>query len=210
MNNSVRVLTQTAEEELKAPLSGSVGSNAGAEEEENFMVDVSVVADGGDEEDAMNVVGLADGQETGSKNGDDDPSSGELMSDKETATMISSTEGSSSPNGADEIIKPKEGDESDPDPSEEKNPWTMPYIGIPVNYFSVGVILGGSVSVLYPILIIQNGVTSSFYSAASSLVTIFWSYKIVFGILCDCFPVAGLKWKPYIIGGWVSLIKKNA
>lgn len=85
---------------------------------------------------------------------------------------------------------------------EEKNPWTKPYIGIPVNYFSVGVILGGSVSVLYPILIIQNNVTSSFYAAAASLVTVFWSYKILFGILCDCFPFRGLKWRPYIVSGW--------
>jgi BT1 family len=46
-------------------------------------------------------------------------------------------------------------------------------------------------------------VTSSFYSASSSLVTLFWSYKIVFGILCDCFPILGQKWKPYIIFGWL-------
>jgi len=85
---------------------------------------------------------------------------------------------------------------------EEKNPWTKPYVGIPVNYFSVGVILGGSVSVLYPILIIQNNVTSSFYAAAASLVTVFWSYKILFGLLCDCFPFRGLKWRPYIVCGW--------
>lgn len=69
-------------------------------------------------------------------------------------------------------------------------------------YFSVGIIYGGSVSVLYPLLVVQHGVTSAFYSAAASLVTLFWSYKILFGMICDCFPIRGQKWKPYIIIGW--------
>lgn len=86
--------------------------------------------------------------------------------------------------------------------SDEKNPWSKDHCGIPVNYFSVGVIYGGSVSVLYPLLVIQHGVTSSFYAASASLVTLFWSYKILFGILCDCFPIRGQKWKPYIVLGW--------
>jgi len=86
--------------------------------------------------------------------------------------------------------------------SEEKNPWAKKFIGIPINYFSVGIIYGGSVSVLYPLLVVQHGVTSAFYSAAASLVTLFWSYKILFGLLCDCFPIMGRKWKPYIIIGW--------
>ena len=60
----------------------------------------------------------------------------------------------------------------------------------------------GSLDVLYPVLIIENGVNSSFYSAARSLVTLFWSYKILFGILSDCVPIRGLRRKPYIIFGW--------
>jgi BT1 family len=86
---------------------------------------------------------------------------------------------------------------------QEKNPWSKDFCGIPINYFSVGVIYGGSVSVLYPLLIVQHGVTSSFYAASSSLVTLFWSYKIFFGLLCDCVPILRQKWKPYIIVGWL-------
>jgi len=85
----------------------------------------------------------------------------------------------------------------------EKNPWSCSYLGIPVNYFSVGIIYAGSVNLLYPVLIVQYGVTSSFYAAASSLVTVFWSYKIIFGILCDCLPILGRRWKGYIISGWI-------
>jgi len=85
----------------------------------------------------------------------------------------------------------------------ELNPWSLSYVGIPINYFSVGLIYAGSVSILYPILVIQQGVTTSFYTAASNLVTLFWSYKIVFGVLSDCFPIRGYNKKPYIILGWV-------
>ena len=89
------------------------------------------------------------------------------------------------------------------DEVEEKNPWSRQFIGIPINYFSVGLVYGGSVNLLYPVLIIQNGVTSSFFSAAVSLVTVFWSYKIFFGILCDCLPIYGRRWKWYIVLGWI-------
>lgn len=85
----------------------------------------------------------------------------------------------------------------------ELNAWSMSYVGIPINYFSVGVIYAGSVSILYPLLVIQDGVTSSFYTAAANLVTLFWSYKIVFGFLSDCFPILGYNKKSYIILGWL-------
>ena len=50
---------------------------------------------------------------------------------------------------------------------------------------------------------IQNGVTSTFVSAAVNLVTVFWSYKIVFGFLSDCFPLLGYKKKSYVVLGWL-------
>lgn len=86
--------------------------------------------------------------------------------------------------------------------TDEKNPWSRNYCGIPISYFNVGFMMFGSLDVLYPVLIIENGVSSSFYSAARSLVILFWSYKILFGILSDCVPIRGLRRKPYIIFGW--------
>jgi len=85
----------------------------------------------------------------------------------------------------------------------ELNPWSLPYVGIQINYFSVGLIYAGSVSILYPILVIQQGATAAFYTAAVNLVTVFWSYKIFFGVLSDCFPVLGYKKKSYIVLGWL-------
>lgn len=89
---------------------------------------------------------------------------------------------------------------------EDLNPWSLKYIGIPLNYLAVGIPYGGSTKLLYPILTVKNETTSAFQGAASSLVVIFWSYKILFGILSDCFPVFGLKRKPYIIAGWILCV----
>jgi len=193
MNNTLRVTAQTAvEDELKAP--SSSGSNNSSNDDDGFDVEVTVVA--GDEEDqGPKIVGLAADEQ--------EEADADVKSDKETATMLSSSDSEgNNDSAAIEAVEKPGSSTSTASVKEEKNPWSVPYIGIPINYFSVGIILGGSVSVLYPILIIQNGVTSSFYSAASSLVTLFWSYKIIFGIICDCFPIWGLKWKPYIILGW--------
>ena len=88
---------------------------------------------------------------------------------------------------------------------EELNAWSRGLIGIPINYFSVGLVYAGSVSILYPVLVIQHGVDTAFFTAAASLVTVFWSYKIFFGILCDCLPIYGQKWRPYITVGVSSV-----
>ena len=89
------------------------------------------------------------------------------------------------------------------DSEEEISPWSVSYFGVPLNYFCVGMMLGGSTSILYPILIVHKGVSSSLYTASISIVTIFWSYKIVFGTLSDCFPIFGYKRKSYMTLGWI-------
>mmetsp|Transcript_33196 Transcript_33196/g.44238 ORF Transcript_33196/g.44238 Transcript_33196/m.44238 type:complete len:153 (+) Transcript_33196:582-1040(+) len=77
------------------------------------------------------------------------------------------------------------------DGGEEIDPWSKSYVGISINYFSVGIMLGGSTSILYPMLVIRKGVSSSLLSASTAVVTIFWSYKILFGFLSDCAPILG-------------------
>lgn len=81
------------------------------------------------------------------------------------------------------------------------DPMSTDYIGIIANYFSVGLMIGGSTSILYPVLIVQAGATSSLMTASYAVVMVFWSYKIVFGFLSDCFPIFGYKRKPYIAIG---------
>lgn len=83
------------------------------------------------------------------------------------------------------------------------DPMSQDYIGIVANYFSVGLMIGGSTSLLYPILIVKDGATASLMTASYAVVMVFWSYKIIFGFLSDCFPICGYKRKPYITIGWI-------
>ena len=112
--------------------------------------------------------------------------------DTETATTNSET----SSDGYEKIAQREKGEK-------QLDPWSLDYVGVPVQYFSVGLMLGGSTSILFPILVVKEGVTSSLLVASTSVVTIFWSYKIVFGALSDCFPILGWKRKPYIALGWI-------
>ena len=85
---------------------------------------------------------------------------------------------------------------------EQIDPLSNDYVGIIANYFSVGLMIGGSTSLLYPVLIVKAGATANLMTASYAVVMLFWSYKIVFGFLSDCFPIFGYKRKPYIVIGW--------
>jgi MFS family permease len=101
-------------------------------------------------------------------------------------------------------VKKKEGDIYNISSHDEQiDPLSNDYIGIIANYFSVGLMIGGSTSLLYPVLIVKAGATASLMTASYAVVMVFWSYKIVFGFLSDCFPIFGYKRKPYIVIGWL-------
>jgi hypothetical protein len=92
------------------------------------------------------------------------------------------------------------------DDDEPIDPLSWDYVGIIANYFSVGLMVGGSTSLLYPVLVVRAGATSSLMAASIATVMVFWSYKILFGFLSDCFPVFGYKRKPYITIGVSSFV----
>ncbi|KAL7541915.1 LOW QUALITY PROTEIN: hypothetical protein ACHAWF_007051 [Thalassiosira exigua] len=104
------------------------------------------------------------------------------------------------------------------------DPFAAGRVGIPASYFGVGLMIGGGSSLLYPVLIVRGGATSSLMAASHAAIGIFWSYKILFGFLSDClcqthpsetltyeltslrkhsFPIFGYKRRPYMIFGWL-------
>ncbi|EQC34418.1 hypothetical protein SDRG_08188 [Saprolegnia diclina VS20] len=79
-------------------------------------------------------------------------------------------------------------------------------IGLLGQYVAVGVIYGFLPALAYPVY--TQYLNFSGYQVASytTLVSISWSLKIFFGVLTDCFPLFGLKRKPYMIIGWLLCI----
>lgn len=84
--------------------------------------------------------------------------------------------------GSRDLAKKRQGVE---DAHEPIDPFSYDYVGISASYFTVGLLGGGSVSLLYPVLVVKGGASSSFVTASTSAVMIFWSYKILFGFLSD-------------------------
>ncbi|OQR83965.1 transmembrane protein [Achlya hypogyna] len=84
--------------------------------------------------------------------------------------------------------------------------WSKEAVGILGQYVAVGVVDGMLPALVYPVY--QQYMNFNGYEAASysTLVGISWSLKIFLGILTDCFPILGLKRKPYIIIGWGACI----
>ena len=75
--------------------------------------------------------------------------------------------------------------EKEEEDGESMQPFSKDYVGISASYFSVGLMIGGSLSLLYPVLIVKGGATSSLMAASQAVIMVFWSYKIFFGFLSD-------------------------
>mmetsp|Transcript_2587 Transcript_2587/g.3934 ORF Transcript_2587/g.3934 Transcript_2587/m.3934 type:complete len:687 (-) Transcript_2587:17-2077(-) len=137
---------------------------------------------------------------------DDDHSTGSVDTNLRSVMMIQSAGEDPEEHKISSIDrKKKEGDiyNISADDDDDIDPLSNDYVGVVANYFSVGLMIGGSTSLLYPVLIVKAGATASFMTASYAVVMVFWSYKIVFGFLSDCFPIFGYKRKPYIVIGWL-------
>eukprot|EP01135_Chromosphaera_perkinsii_P000326 Nk52_evm1s66 gene=Nk52_evmTU1s66 len=78
------------------------------------------------------------------------------------------------------------------------------YFGILCVYFIVGIYYGLQTGIIYPVVVVAGGKEREVVTAAGSLITIFWSYKIFFGFVTDFFPILGYRRRPYIIGGFCA------
>lgn len=76
-------------------------------------------------------------------------------------------------------------------------------IGLLAQYAAVGVIFGAFPRTIYPFL--NNYLNMDGYQtvAATTLVSLPWSFKTFIGIISDSFPIFGYRRRPYMVGGWV-------
>ena len=75
-------------------------------------------------------------------------------------------------------------------------------IGFLAQYAAVGVIYGAFPRTIYPFLQIYLNMEGYQYAAASTLVTMAWSFKTFIGIISDSFPIMGYRRRPYMVIGW--------
>jgi len=74
--------------------------------------------------------------------------------------------------------------------------------GLYMQYFAVGIIGSALPATLYGFFLGYLAVPSYVYATAAQVIALPWSFKILYGMVNDCFPYNGLHRKPYMTVGW--------
>ncbi|KAJ0398691.1 hypothetical protein P43SY_006269 [Pythium insidiosum] len=82
------------------------------------------------------------------------------------------------------------------------NVWGREYIGLLAQYAAVGMIYGTLPGTIYPFLLNYLNIDGQQLTSAEVLLNMPWSFKVVYGILSDCFPIFGYRRRPFMIIGW--------
>jgi hypothetical protein len=75
-------------------------------------------------------------------------------------------------------------------------------IGLLVQYAVVGLIYGSLPETIYPFMQEYLNCSGAQVTTASTLVVLPWSFKALYGIMSDCFPIFGYRRRPYMLIGW--------
>ena len=74
--------------------------------------------------------------------------------------------------------------------------------GYLAQYFAVGLMSSGLPATIYGFFIGYLNVPAYVYATAGVITSIPWSFKFLFGMINDCFPILGRRRKPYMCIGW--------
>ncbi|KAF1329402.1 Transmembrane protein, partial [Globisporangium splendens] len=80
--------------------------------------------------------------------------------------------------------------------------WGKDYVGLMVQYMAVGMIYGTLPGTVYPFLNNYLHMEGTQVVSARVLLTFPWSFKFLYGILSDCFPIFGYRRRPFMMIGW--------
>lgn len=89
------------------------------------------------------------------------------------------------------------------------NPFVQTNAGMFLSYFNVGIAIYLLASPVAYYLISVLGISSTQYSAYSTLLLIPWSLKVMFGLLSDTTPIFKYRRKSWLIVGWTTYIVSN-
>lgn len=80
------------------------------------------------------------------------------------------------------------------------------HFGVYMSYLCVGFIYGSAQAIVYPVIVILHGEPNNVQQAVQSSFTLWWSFKVFYGILSDNVPIFGLRRKPYLLLGWLIAV----
>ncbi|KAG7395166.1 hypothetical protein PHYBOEH_004147 [Phytophthora boehmeriae] len=80
--------------------------------------------------------------------------------------------------------------------------WSTESFGLLAQYAAIGLLYSALPGTIYPFLQNYLNAQGTQVLAARVLVSLPWSFKVFYGIVSDCFPVAGFRRRPYMLLGW--------
>ncbi|GMF30350.1 unnamed protein product [Phytophthora fragariaefolia] len=85
---------------------------------------------------------------------------------------------------------------------EEVDIWRHNYIGLVVQYASIGMVVGTLPGAVYPFLFNYLNMEGTQVISAVVLLNMPWSFKVFFGMFSDCIPIFGYRRRPFMVIGW--------
>ncbi|RHY05671.1 hypothetical protein DYB30_002699 [Aphanomyces astaci] len=77
-------------------------------------------------------------------------------------------------------------------------------MGLFSQYFAIGIVYGMIPALKYPLFNVYLSMEPYQVSSYGVMVTLGWSYKVLFGMLSDCCPIFGYRRKSWMLIGWVT------
>ncbi|GLD94197.1 hypothetical protein PINS_up002808 [Pythium insidiosum] len=87
-------------------------------------------------------------------------------------------------------------------PGGAPNVWSRECFGLLAQYGAIGLVYGTLPGTIYPFLAVYLNMEGTQTASARVLLSLPWSFKFLFGVLTDCFPIMGYRRRPYMLLGW--------
>ncbi|KAJ0396880.1 hypothetical protein ATCC90586_008942 [Pythium insidiosum] len=81
-------------------------------------------------------------------------------------------------------------------PGGPPNVWSRECLGLLAQYSAIGLVYGTLPGTIYPFLAVYLNMEGTQTASARVLLSLPWSFKFIFGVLTDCFPIMGYRRRP--------------
>jgi len=104
---------------------------------------------------------------------------------------------------------PQKGADDEEDKAWMTNTWHPANVAIPMCYFCVGFALNFMGTPLTYYMVHYLGASPAQQTVVRTMQGLPWSFKLAYGFLSDCLPIAGMRRKPYFCLGWTIYVLCN-
>jgi len=87
--------------------------------------------------------------------------------------------------------------------------WALHNVALPLSYFVIGFAMTFSSTPLTVYAIHDLEASTAQVNVLGTLISLPWSFKLLYGMLSDCVPIFGQRRKPYFIIGWCIYVATN-